>query len=187
MQALEKWHEASSKLRTHKIRRHSAQCSRPGFVNHSATFLSKHATALFLALRFTPFCFNVSNQFTPRFLRPLIFGLPLFPCCFYIFKTFFLYEYNFFLYAHFFKNTNKAFVYLQNQPYTWLLSKRYTRIQGLWFRASSITQIKTPNQMQQSIVKFIALSYRHCSTCFGHYYAHHREPVKLPLQPLVSV
>jgi len=23
--------------------------------------------------------------------------------------------------------------------------------------------------MQQSIVKFIALSYRHCSTCFGHY------------------
>jgi len=30
--------------------------------------------------------------------------------------------------------------------------------------------------MQQSIVKFIALSYRHCSTCFGHYYAHHQEP-----------
>jgi len=27
-----------------------------------------------------------------------------------------------------------------------------------------------------------ALSYRHCSTCFGHYYAHHQEPVKLPLQ-----
>src|SRR5215475_11614589 len=26
-----------------------------------------------------------------------------------------------------------------------------------------------------------------CSTCFGHYYAHHQEPVKLPLQPLVSV
>jgi len=26
--------------------------------------------------------------------------------------------------------------------------------------------------MQQSIVKFIALSYRHCSTCFGHYNAH---------------
>jgi len=24
--------------------------------------------------------------------------------------------------------------------------------------------------MKQSIVKFIALSYRHCSTCFGHYY-----------------
>jgi len=41
--------------------------------------------------------------------------------------------------------------------------------------------------MQQSIVKFIALSYRHCWTCFGHYYAHHQEPVKLPLQPLVSV
>jgi len=36
--------------------------------------------------------------------------------------------------------------------------------------------------MQQPIVKFIALSYRHCSTCFGHYYAHHQEPVKLPLQ-----
>jgi hypothetical protein len=30
--------------------------------------------------------------------------------------------------------------------------------------------------MQQSILKFIALSYRHCSTCFGHYYAHHQEP-----------
>jgi len=27
--------------------------------------------------------------------------------------------------------------------------------------------------MQQSNVKFIALSYRHCSTCFGHYNAHH--------------
>jgi len=37
--------------------------------------------------------------------------------------------------------------------------------------------------MQQSIVKFIALSHGHCSTCFGHYYAHHQEPVKLPLQP----
>jgi hypothetical protein len=34
---------------------------------------------------------------------------------------------------------------------------------------------KTPNQMQQSIVKFIAWSHRHCSTCFGHYYAHHQE------------
>jgi hypothetical protein len=41
--------------------------------------------------------------------------------------------------------------------------------------------------MQQSIIKFIALSYRHCSTCFGHHNAHHQEPVKLPLQPLVSV
>jgi hypothetical protein len=41
--------------------------------------------------------------------------------------------------------------------------------------------------MQKSIVKFIALSQRHCSTCFGHYNAHHQEPVKLPLQPLVSV
>ena len=41
--------------------------------------------------------------------------------------------------------------------------------------------------MQQSIVKFIALSYRYCSTCFGHYTAHHQEPVKLPLQPVVSV
>ena len=40
--------------------------------------------------------------------------------------------------------------------------------------------------MQQSIVKFIALSYRYCSTCFGHYNAHHQEPVKLPLQSLVS-
>jgi hypothetical protein len=39
--------------------------------------------------------------------------------------------------------------------------------------------------MQQPIVKFTALSYRHCSTCFGHYIAYHQEPVKLPLQPLV--
>jgi hypothetical protein len=31
--------------------------------------------------------------------------------------------------------------------------------------------------MQQSIVKFyIALSYRHCSTYFGHYHAHYQEP-----------
>jgi len=39
--------------------------------------------------------------------------------------------------------------------------------------------------MQQSIVKFTALSYRHCSTCFGHHNVHHQEPVKLPSQPLV--
>jgi len=32
--------------------------------------------------------------------------------------------------------------------------------------------------MQQLTVKFIALSYRHCSTCFGHYNAHHQEAVK---------
>jgi hypothetical protein len=35
---------------------------------------------------------------------------------------------------------------------------------------------KTPNQMQQSIVKLIALSHRRCSTCFQHYYAHQQEP-----------
>jgi hypothetical protein len=35
---------------------------------------------------------------------------------------------------------------------------------------------KTSNQMQQPIVIFIALSRRHCSTCFGHYCAHHQEP-----------
>jgi hypothetical protein len=29
--------------------------------------------------------------------------------------------------------------------------------------------------MHQSIVKLIALSQRRCSTCFGHYYAHHQE------------
>jgi hypothetical protein len=29
--------------------------------------------------------------------------------------------------------------------------------------------------MQQSIVKFIAYWHRHCSTRFGHYYAHHQE------------
>ena len=32
--------------------------------------------------------------------------------------------------------------------------------------------------MQQSIVKFLALSYRYCSTCLGQYNAHHQEPVK---------
>jgi hypothetical protein len=37
---------------------------------------------------------------------------------------------------------------------------------------------KTSNQMQQSIVKFIALSRRRCSTCFGYYYAHHQEPLQ---------
>jgi hypothetical protein len=41
--------------------------------------------------------------------------------------------------------------------------------------------------MQQTVVKFIALLYRYHSTCFGHYNAHHQEPVKLPLQPLFSV
>jgi hypothetical protein len=40
--------------------------------------------------------------------------------------------------------------------------------------------------MHQSIVKFIALLHICCSTCFGHYNAHHQEPAKLPLQPLVS-
>ena len=30
--------------------------------------------------------------------------------------------------------------------------------------------------MQQSIENFIALLYRPCSTCFGHYYAHYQEP-----------
>jgi len=41
--------------------------------------------------------------------------------------------------------------------------------------------------MQQSILKPTALLHRHCSTCLGHYNAHHQEPVKLPLQPLVAV
>jgi hypothetical protein len=40
--------------------------------------------------------------------------------------------------------------------------------------------------MQQSVLKSIALSSSYCSTCFGHYNAHHQELVKLPLQPLVS-
>jgi len=40
---------------------------------------------------------------------------------------------------------------------------------------------------RQCLSKFIALSYRHRSTCFGHYNAHRQEPTKLPLQPLVSV
>jgi hypothetical protein len=34
---------------------------------------------------------------------------------------------------------------------------------------------KTPNQMQQSVVKFIAYSHRFCLTCFGHHHAHHQE------------
>jgi hypothetical protein len=29
--------------------------------------------------------------------------------------------------------------------------------------------------MQQLVVKFIAYLHRRCSTCFGHYYAHHQE------------
>jgi hypothetical protein len=29
--------------------------------------------------------------------------------------------------------------------------------------------------MQQSVVKFITYSHRRCSTCFGHYCAHHQE------------
>jgi hypothetical protein len=29
--------------------------------------------------------------------------------------------------------------------------------------------------MHQSVVKFIAYSHRRCSTCFGHYCAHHQE------------
>jgi hypothetical protein len=41
--------------------------------------------------------------------------------------------------------------------------------------------------MQQTVLKFIALLYRHCSTCFGHHSAHHQEPNKPPLQPLVSL
>jgi hypothetical protein len=41
--------------------------------------------------------------------------------------------------------------------------------------------------MQQTVVKFIALLYSYCSTCFRHHNAHHQEPIKPPLQPLVSV
>jgi hypothetical protein len=29
--------------------------------------------------------------------------------------------------------------------------------------------------MQQTVVKFIVWSHRRCSTCFGHYRAHHQE------------
>jgi hypothetical protein len=32
--------------------------------------------------------------------------------------------------------------------------------------------------MQQSVVKFIALSRRNFTTCFGHYYAHHQEHIQ---------
>jgi hypothetical protein len=49
----------------------------------------------------------------------------------------------------------------------------------IYFRSLHQTLLKnsnkTPNQMQQSIVKFIAWSHRRCSTCFGYYYAHHQE------------
>jgi hypothetical protein len=41
---------------------------------------------------------------------------------------------------------------------------------------SELCSNKTPNQMHQSIVKFIALSHRCCSTCFRHYHTHHQEP-----------
>jgi hypothetical protein len=46
---------------------------------------------------------------------------------------------------------------------------------------------KTNQLDATNIRKFIAFLYRYCSTCFGHYNAHNQEPVKLPLQPLVSV
>ena len=38
-----------------------------------------------------------------------------------------------------------------------------------------------------AVVGLLALPYRHCSACFEHYHAHHQEPVKLSLQPLVSL
>ena len=41
--------------------------------------------------------------------------------------------------------------------------------------------------MQQSIVKFYCFVVQTLLNIFGHYYAHYQEPVKLPLQPLVSV
>ena len=41
--------------------------------------------------------------------------------------------------------------------------------------------------MQQSIVKFFCFVVQALLNMFWHYYAHHQEPVKLPLQPLVSV
>jgi hypothetical protein len=115
MLAPEKWHDASSKLRTHKIRRHSAQCGRPGFVNHSATFLSKHATALFLALRFTPFCFNVSNLTN---LRHVFYALSFsvyryFPAVFTLLRLF-TYVNIIFCLCPLFQKYNNAFVYLQN-------------------------------------------------------------------------
>jgi hypothetical protein len=53
-----------------------------------------------------------------------------------------------------------------------------TRLQQLQLHvlfSNSKLSNKTPNQMQQSVVKFIAQSHRRCSTCFRHYYAHNQE------------
>jgi hypothetical protein len=49
----------------------------------------------------------------------------------------------------------------------------------------SIHSNKTTNQMQISIVKSVALSYRYCSTCFGHYNAHHQELVMPEMMGIV--
>ena len=41
-----------------------------------------------------------------------------------------------------------------------------------------MTQIKHPTRCNNQSYNFVTLSYRHCSTCFGHYHAHHQEPSK---------
>ena len=41
--------------------------------------------------------------------------------------------------------------------------------------------------MEVEVFSAVVSLLANCSTCFGHYCAHHQEPVKLPLQPLVSV
>jgi hypothetical protein len=56
-------------------------------------------------------------------------------------------------------------------------------IYGLWFRAFSVTQ-NTELDATINCKIVIALSYRLCPKCFGHYYAHHQESVKMPLQRL---
>ena len=58
---------------------------------------------------------------------------------------------------------------------------RQTAVEASGFRMNVEVEVFS------AVVGLLVTNYRHCSTCFGHYNAHHQEPVKPPLQPLVSV
>jgi hypothetical protein len=56
----------------------------------------------FTPVCFTPFCFNAAYQFTPLLnLRYIMFGLTPFSWFVCIYLSFFLWEYNFFLFTPF--------------------------------------------------------------------------------------
>jgi hypothetical protein len=76
-------------------------------------------------------------------------------------------------------------IFLQNHQIYKIFKAILMKLITCSHRASTscfVTQIclphsnKTPNQLQQSIIKFIAYSHRRRSTCFRHYYVHHQEP-----------